>query len=162
MNQVGLPAPSTVWTDRVAFELALLLEGSGESLTDLTQRNNLSTADIVRYRKDTAFLQKLKAFREEIRDKGLTFKLKARVQAEELLKTSWALIHSATVLPSVKADVIKATVKWAGLEPTGKDGEQSQSQGVAITINLGGQELQTKIIDVTPISSSPSPDAIQE
>ena len=47
----------------------------------------------------------------------MTFKLKARAQAEELLTTSWTLIHSPEVSPAVKADLIESTVKWGGLEP---------------------------------------------
>jgi hypothetical protein len=87
------------------------------------------------------FLKKVGAFRDEIKDKGVTFKMKARSQAEELLKTSWVLIHSADVSAAVKADLIKSTVKWAGLEPKGDTGDVNSAGGVRIMINLGGESL---------------------
>jgi hypothetical protein len=57
-----------------------------------------------------------------------------------LLKTSWVLIHSPDVSAAVKADLIKSTVKWAGLEPKNDISAENGSGGVRITINLGGQE----------------------
>jgi hypothetical protein len=78
----------------------------------------------------------------------MTFRLKARAQAEELLTTSWTLIHSNDVSAAVKADLIKSTVKWGGLEPqkdmSGGDGPQG---GVSITINLDSQQAAPKVIE---------------
>jgi hypothetical protein len=61
--------------------------------------------------------------------------MKARAQAEELLVTSWTLIHSPDVSAAVKADLIKQTVKWGGLEPK-NEAEATAGGGVKITINL--------------------------
>jgi hypothetical protein len=78
----------------------------------------------------------------------MTFRLKARAQAEELLTTSWTLIHSSDVSAAVKADLIKSTVKWGGLEPQ-KDfsGVDNQGGGVSITINLGDNTPLPKVIE---------------
>jgi hypothetical protein len=92
----------------------------------------------------------------------MTFKLKARAQAEELLTTSWLLIHDPAVSPAVKADLIKSTVKWAGLEP--KDNIQTeQGGGVRIMINLGNSpndirtiEAPMEVEDVTAVEYSQS------
>jgi hypothetical protein len=88
----------------------------------------------------------------------MTFKLKARAQAEELLTTSWMLIHDSAVSPAVKADLIKSTVKWAGLEPKGEVTNEGNGGGVRININLGGQQHavqiiddQSEVMDATPI-----------
>ena len=43
--------------------------------------------------------------------------------------------------PAVKADLIKSTVKWAGLDTTAPGEGQNGGGGVTITINLGGQAL---------------------
>ena len=131
----------TKWSDRFAFDLALLLEGSGEKLDELLDRHELGASDLLMFKKDATFLKKVEAYREEVRTKGLTFRVKARAQAEELLKTSWILIHDPVVSPAVKADLIKSTVKWAGLDtaPAGESG--NTSGGVTISINLGGQTL---------------------
>jgi hypothetical protein len=131
----------TKWNDRFAFDLALLLEGSGEKLNDLLDRHDLDANDLITFNKDQHFLKKVEAYREEVHTKGLTFRVKARAQAEELLRTSWLLIHDPVVSPAVKADLIKSTVKWAGLDTTAPGEGQNGGGGVTITINLGGQAL---------------------
>jgi hypothetical protein len=138
----------TRWSDRLAFDVALRLEGSGEAVADILTRHNLAPLDLQDFGKDPVFLKRVEHYREEVRDKGLTFKLKARSQAEELLKTSWLLIHSPDVSAAVKADLIKSTVKWAGLEPKNEQVDMGGSGGVRITINLGNDQLgHAKLID---------------
>lgn len=82
------------------------------------------------------FIQSVVLYREELKKEGMSFKLKARLQSEELLKQSWKLIHSSNddVPPNVKADLIKATVKWAGLEP--RNGADVGPGGTALQINI--------------------------
>jgi len=132
---------TTKWSDRLAFDIALRLEGSGEDIVEIMTRHGIATTDLVAFNGDPIFLKKVGAFRDEIRDKGVTFKMKAKSQAEELLKTSWLLIHSPDVSAAVKADLIKSTVKWAGLEPKNDSGDSGVAGGVRIMINLGGESL---------------------
>lgn len=147
-----LPLKHTKWSDRLAFDTALMLEGSGETLDEVKTRHGISTEDILVFNKDPIFLKKVISYRDEIREKGMTFKLKARAQAEELLTTSWTLIHNPDVSAAVKADLIKSTVKWGGLEPKNNDVvQEGAGGGVKITINLGGQEHQTRLIDAEPV-----------
>lgn len=90
-------------------------------------------------RYDQMFLADVMAAAEMVKKEGMTFKLKARLQAEELLKESWRLIHSksADVPPSVKADLIKSTMRWAGYD--NKEAiAGGQVNGLNIQINLGG------------------------
>jgi hypothetical protein len=144
-----LPLNHTKWSDRLAFDVALTLENSGETMTEVMTRHHITAADILIFNRDPVFLKKVELYRGEIRDKGLTFKLKARAQAEELLTTSWLLIHDPAVSPAVKADLIKSTVKWAGLEP--KDQVATDGGGgVKITINLGSNPEDARIIDYQP------------
>jgi hypothetical protein len=141
-----LPLQHTKWSDRLAFDVALTLEGSGESLQEVMARHRIDADAILVFNSDPVFLMKVGHYREEVRTKGMTFRLKARAQAEELLTTSWLLIHDGAVSPAVKADLIKSTVKWAGLEP--KDGITSGAEGtggVRITINLG--ETTSHVVD---------------
>jgi len=142
-----IPATPTKWTDRLAFDIALQLEGSGEDVSEILKRHSLSVMDLQKLRKDKVFTSRVKAYRDDIRDKGLTFRLKARAQAEELLTTSWLLIHNPDVSPAVKADLIKSTVKWSGLEPKNNDDNASATGGVSITINLGGDN-DANVVDV--------------
>jgi len=68
-----------------------------------------------------------------LQQEGMSYRMKARMQAEELLKTSWQLIHSDLTPASVKADLIKHTAKVAGLEP--KEGA-TVAVPLSIQINL--------------------------
>lgn len=156
-----LPLHHTKWSDRLAFDIALTLEGSGETLQEVMTRHNITANDILTFNADPIFLKKVEHYREEVREKGLTFKLKARAQAEELLTTSWMLIHDPAVSPAVKADLIKSTVKWGGLEPKNVETDVGANGGVRITINLGSTPQDARTIeaetieatDVTPIEN---------
>ncbi len=149
-----LPLHHTKWSDRLAFDIALTLEGSGETLQEVMTRHKIAASDIIAFNTDKVFLKKVEHYRGEIQEKGLTFKLKARAQAEELLTTSWMLIHDPAVSPAVKADLIKSTVKWGGLEPKVEVGNESGTGGVRITINLGNspQDARTIEADTTEVT----------
>lgn len=146
----SLPLHLTKWTDRLAFDVALCLEGSGESLDEIKNRHRIDANDLLTFNQDRVFLKRVEIYREEVREKGLTFRLKARAQAEELLTTSYMLIHDPAVSPAVKADLIKSTVKWAGLEPKNNEDTGASVGGVKIMINLGSSPSDMKVIDATP------------
>jgi hypothetical protein len=149
----NLPLNHTKWNDRLAFDVALTLEGSGDTLQEVITRHGITANDILAFNADKVFLKKVEGYRNEIRDKGMTFKLKARAQAEELLTTSWLLIHDPAVSPAVKADLIKSTVKWAGLEPKDVGPQEGGTGGVKITINLGGDARDARTIEATTIEA---------
>ena len=138
----NLPIKYHDWSDRLAMDMALMLEHSGESLAEVMSRHGIVPDDIYRFNADPVFLRKVRDLRDEIREKGMTFRLKARAQAEELLTTSWALIHSSEVSASVKADLIKSTVKWGNLEPRPDSPDGAVAGGVSIMINLGERAPQ--------------------
>jgi len=143
----NLPLNHTKWNDRLAFDVALTLEGSGESMQEIMARHQITANEILVFNADPVFHKKVEHYRTEIREKGVTFKLKARAQAEELLTTSWVLIHSPDVSPAVKADLIKSTVKWAGLEPKDTGVVDNGGGGVKIVINLGNGPDDTRVIE---------------
>lgn len=88
------------------------------------------------------FRKDVKDCLDALKNDGMSFKLRARLQSEELLKTSWRLIHDTTgeVPPSVKADMIKHTHRVAGLVPANNPEPQQttlqQAQKFEININL--------------------------
>jgi len=149
-----LPLNHTKWSDRLAFDIALLLEKSGETLDEVTERHGITASEMLVFNDDPIFRKKVDVYREEIKEKGMTFRLKARAQAEELLMTSWQLIHSPEVSPSVKADLIKSTVKWGDLEPRTSSQDVEAGGGVKITINLGDSTHQMNVIEHEPTEES--------
>lgn len=73
----------------------------------------------------------------ELQKDGVSFKIKARAQAGELLKTSFQLIHDGDTPPSVKADLIKFTIRSAGLDASiDQKNAGNAAPGVALQINL--------------------------
>lgn len=72
-----------------------------------------------------------------VKKDGMSFKLKAQMQAEELLKTSWKMIHDVEdTPPSVRADLLKFTVRAAGYaEPAEKAGNAGNTLQIQINLN---------------------------
>lgn len=155
MSDLVLNPLHTLWSDRLAFDVALRLEGSGEELEDIVERHDVTVEELKKFCKDKQFEARVETWRKEIKEKGMTFRLKARVQAEELLKTSWLMIQSPDVSPAVRADLIKQTVKWAGLEVSDKESDIGGG-GVSITINLGDSSSKVDR-DMVHIPNSPPP-----
>lgn len=99
---------------------------------------NISREEWDALRADPVFQRDLAAAVEMVKKDGMSFKLKAKLQSEELLKTSWRMIHSKNddVPASVRADLLKFTVRAAGLaEPAEKAGGMQNT--LQIQINLG-------------------------
>lgn len=145
-KEVMLPAPFTrQWTDRFALEVAMSLEGSGDKVSVILEAYGFTPEDLEGFALDPLFAQRVDALRTQLREKGLTFKLRAQAQAEELLATSWGIIHDPETSAAVKADLIKWTSKMAGFEPV-KD-IAADGGGVTITINMGDQPLPAKVIE---------------
>lgn len=71
--------------------------------------------DLLRH--NAVFQKALQDAVEKLRRDGMSFRVKAQMQAEALLETSWQLIHAQNTPAAVKSDLIKNTIKVAGLEP---------------------------------------------
>lgn len=142
MNELTIPSTPPLqrrWSDRFALDFAMTLEGSGSKPQSLLAEYGYLPSDLAEFSREPLFMRKVEQFQKQLQENGFTFKVKAQMQAEELLDTSWELIH-ADVSPAVKADLIKWTAKVAGFEPTGgKDG--GVGNAVQININMGDPSL---------------------
>jgi hypothetical protein len=86
--------------------------------------------------RSTPFRRDLDNAREMLRTEGMSFKAKARLQAEELLATSWQMIHDAKLPATVRADLLKFTVRAAGLEAKSSEDSKEGVTPLKININL--------------------------
>lgn len=84
---------------------------------------------------DPLFVAAYRQAQENLKKDGVSFRLKAKMQAEALLGKSWQIIHAPETPNTVKADLIKATVRWAGYEPKG-DNALGAGNAFQININL--------------------------
>lgn len=125
------------WPPTLPIELALKTATPAE----LMDEYGYEPEEWAALKSNPEFLADLAAAINMVRKEGMSFKLKARLQAEELLKTSWRLIHAPQdeVPSSVKADLIKATARWAGYdEKPGAGSANNVGNALQININLGG------------------------
>lgn len=108
------------------------------SIKDLCAEYNLTREEWDELKVRPDFRADVKAWVERLKEEGMSFKAKAQLQAEQLLITSWKMIHGgAEVPPAVKADLIKFTIRAAGLDGSAqKDGGGSVGTALQININL--------------------------
>jgi len=93
------------------FPIELALRTSSTRM--ICEAYGISSEEWDRIRYEPLFLADLERAVELVKKEGMSFVLKAKLQAEELLKTSWRTIHDKDTPPNVKADLIKATMRWA-------------------------------------------------
>lgn len=129
----GRDPASIAWPPTLPVEIAL----KTAPMNDIRDAYGYSQEEWMRLKDDPAFLADLAAAIQMVKQEGMSFRLKARLQAEELLKTSWRLIHAPNdeVPSSVKADLIKATARWAGYDNRDQVGGGA-GPSFAIQINL--------------------------
>jgi hypothetical protein len=121
------------WPPTLPVEIAL----KTAPMNDIRKAYGYTPDEWLRLKDDINFLADLAAAVQMVKKEGMSFKLKARLQAEEVLKTSWRLMHDEQCPPSVRADLIKSTMRWAGYDAK----EQAVTAGgnaLNIQIVLGG------------------------
>jgi hypothetical protein len=121
------------WPPTLPVEIAL----KTASMSEIREAYGYSEEEWMQLRDDGNFLADLAAALQMVKKEGMSFKLKARLQAEELLKTSWRLMHNEETPSSVRADLIKSTMRWAGYD-TKDQVAAGGNAGLNIQINLGG------------------------
>lgn len=129
---------SIAWPPTLPIELALKIASPAE----LQLEYGYSDEEWAALPKNPVFMRDLTAACELVRQEGMSFKLKAKLLAEEHLKDVWKLVHAShdAVPPNVKADLIKAVARWAGFdnkESTGAAAGPVNANTLNIQINLG-------------------------
>lgn len=90
-------------------------------------------AEIIRH---PVFIKAYQEAVEQLKVDGMSFKMKARMQAEGFLATSFAMVTNPATSDAVRADLIKNTVRWAGYDAKAAD-VAGGGQNFNIQINLG-------------------------
>jgi len=116
------------WPPRLAFELAM--DGDLQYILD---KHTLTAEQLTSYLLTPAFAREVADHRTKILAEGISFKMKAKLQAEEYLRDIDELIHDADASPAVRLDAIKSVVQWAGYVPKG---DAPIGGGAGITINI--------------------------
>jgi len=133
--------------ERLALELALGLDDADS----VFERNGYTSEQAVKLIESPAFVALLQRTTEEVKSSGLGFKMKARVQAEELLGHSYEMATDPYTSGAVRADLIKWTARVAGLEPKTGEGDTKTSGGLTLSITFSGQAPQTVVTGREPV-----------
>lgn len=80
------------------------------------------------------FQQAFKAAQEMLAKDGASFKVKAKMMAENVLETAYKMVHNVAMPAPVRADLAKSIVRWAGYEPI--KSPQGSGVGNAFQINI--------------------------
>lgn len=103
---------------------------------EICEAYGISKEKFIAITQNPVFARAYAEAKEMLAKDGMTYRTKARMQAEQLLKTSWALIHDQFTPAEVKARLIMHTAKVAGYEP--KEGASVVlGNALQININLG-------------------------
>ena len=132
--------------ERLAYELALRMEPAEETFA----RYGYDEAAAIALMESPAFSGLLDRTAKDVQENGLSFKAKARAQAEDLLAHSYDLATDPLCSAAVRADLIKWTAKVAGLEPTSKDAEKPGGGGLVLNIQFSGSTPEKIVATVPP------------
>jgi hypothetical protein len=99
---------------------------------------NISMEQYALISKSDAFVAALESAKGMLAKEGMSFKVKAKLQAESLLTTSWGIIHDIRTPHNVRADLIKSTIRWAGYEAP--DAQVGVGAGFSININFSRED----------------------
>lgn len=127
-----------VWPPTLPIELAL----KTASPADLRLEYGYDEGEWAALRYNPVFLKELAGACELVRQEGMSFKLKAKLIAEENLKEVFKMTRDTACPPAVRGKLIELTARWAGFDPrtNGEDGGAGgalAANTLNISINLG-------------------------
>ena len=129
---------SLVWPPTLPIELALKTASPNE----LRVEYGYGVEEWNALRGNPVFLKELAGACELVRQEGMSFKLKAKLIAEENLKEVFRMTRDPLCPAAVRGKLIELTARWAGFDPR-TNGEDAVAAGALaantlnIQINLG-------------------------
>ena len=122
-------------TQSLALEVARNQVGMRLPVAELLTQLGVDEETFLQLAQNPLFKKQVNAYKKELEDNGVSFQLKAKIQAEEMLKRGWQLVHDSDTPPAVAVKQIENTVRWAGLDNKTQD-VQSVGSGFSIVINI--------------------------
>lgn len=125
--------PSTQpWDPRLVLDLALGIE----ALEDILPRYALTLEEYGALVDSPLFRRELALAERDLRENGLPFRAKARIQAEAYLEVLDELVYDASTPSTTRLEAIRSVVKWGNLEPKEEKEEGANAPAVNIQINF--------------------------
>lgn len=124
---------TNLWDPRLILDLAVDVDG----LPEILLRYGLSIEEYNMLSETQAFRRELALAMREIRENGVSFSNKAKIQAESYLSIVDELVYSNETPASVRLEAIRSAVKWGKLEPKeDKAGDSGNQQTINVQINF--------------------------
>lgn len=127
---------------RIAYEIALGVDQAGA----VFEKYGLAEEQAGALAANPAFMATVAKYQEEVLASGVSFKLKAKIQAEDLLTHSYLIATDPEAPMSVRADLIKWTARVAGLEPKEEKGSGAGG-GFTLNISFAGDRPVGNVIE---------------
>jgi len=127
---------------RIAYEIALGVDQPGV----VFEKYGFAEEQAAALATNSAFMATVAKYQEEVLASGVSFKLKAKIQAEDLLTHSYIIATDPEAPMSVRADLIKWTARVAGLEPKEEKGG-SAGGGFTLNISFAGDRPVGNVIE---------------
>ncbi len=131
---------------RLAFDYAMVAEGRIEKETDdvVAEFYNISVERLNRVIVSEAFETQVEAFRKQIVEEGLGFKVKSRLAAERLVDEVFKIGMDKNTLPQHRLKAAEMCAAWGGMVP--KEAVAGGGEKLQIILNIG--KGNTKVIDM--------------
>ena len=134
----GLPPQ---WQTNLVIDVAM-----GVDADAICEAYNIQFTQLQYILKMPSFIGRLAEMEKELSKAGASFRIKAGMQAEEYLKTSFAMVQDKNTDDKVRRDLIEATARWAGFDKPAVDPQGAGGGGgFHININLGAAVQGTVI-----------------
>ena len=127
--------------ERMAVELALHMDDA-ESIFASYHYTPDQAAELL---ESPAFVALLERVTKEVREQGLSFRMKARAIAEDLLPHAYEMATDASCSAAVRADLIKWASKVGDLDPKPTKDDSKTGGGLTLSITFSGQQPQTVV-----------------
>lgn len=133
------------YSQHFVMELALGLE----TPDTLCIRYDITPYEYACLLANPVFQSDLNNWKQKMVDEGLSFKLKARVQAESYLEELDQIVHDPDTSKETKLAAISRVVGWAGLEQSKNSTEGSSKPSITINITRFSDNRQ-EAIEINP------------
>jgi hypothetical protein len=132
-NQLADPAALS-WPATLPIEVAL----KTTTVEDILDAYELTFEEYENLLAHPAFIREVAAATEALREEGMSFFMKNRLQAEAMLSRLWQMTHASfdEVPAKVQADLLMFSIRCAGLDRSREQSKEQQGTPLQILINL--------------------------
>jgi hypothetical protein len=146
-----IPALYKTAHERLACDLALDMAHPEEVFAS----HGLSAQQALELTDSPAFTAMCKRIAGEIRENGLSFRMKAKAISEELLVDAFEIATDPLQSGAVRAKIIEWVAKVAGNEPAPAKGVVDGGGGFSLSITFAGQEPQQVLAEGRTLEHQP-------